>query len=103
MKLPRLVNLVTNNKYNLIIVIIDKLTKYTIIILYKETYNATQLGFILLDRLVRDYNVPELITLDRDKLFTLSYQKTLIALIKTKLRILIAYYLQIDRQIERIN
>ncbi len=41
MKLPRLVNLVTNDKYNLIIVIIDKLTKYTIIILYKETYNTS--------------------------------------------------------------
>ncbi len=39
-KLPRLVNLVTNNKYDLIIVIVDKLTKYTIIILYKESYNA---------------------------------------------------------------
>jgi len=41
MKLPRLVNLVTNNKYDLIIVIVDKLTKYTIIILYKESYNAS--------------------------------------------------------------
>ncbi len=40
-KLPRLVNLVTNNKYDLIIVIVDKLTKYTIIILYKESYNAS--------------------------------------------------------------
>jgi hypothetical protein len=42
-------------------------------ILYKETYNASQLGFILLNRLIRDYNIPELITLDRDKLFTLNY------------------------------
>ncbi len=72
-KLPRLVNPVTNDKYDLIIVIIDKLTKYAIIIPYKETYNASQLGFILLDRLIRDYSILELITLDRDKLFTLNY------------------------------
>ncbi len=72
-KLPRLVNPVTNDKYDLIIVIVDKLTKYTIIILYKESYNASQLGFILLDRLIRDYSILELITSDRDKLFTLNY------------------------------
>ena len=91
-KLPQLVDPVINDKYDLIIVIINKLTKYTIIILYKETYDASQLRFILLDRLIRDYNILELITLDRDKLFTLNYQKTLIALIRTKLRILTAYY-----------
>jgi len=72
-KLPRLVNPVTNDKYDLIIVIVDKLTKYTIMILYKESYNTSQLGFILLDRLIRDYSIPELITLDRDKLFISSY------------------------------
>ncbi len=72
-KLLPLVNPVTNDKYNLVIVIIDKLTKYIIIIPYKETYNASQLGFILLDRLIRDYSIPELITSDRDKLFTLNY------------------------------
>jgi len=72
-KLPRLVNPVTNDKYDLIIVIVDKLTKYAIIILYKESYNASQLGFILLDRLIRDYSILELITLDRDKLFILNY------------------------------
>ena len=51
----------------------DKLTKYAIIILYKESYNASQLGFILLDRLIRDYNILELITSDRDKLFISNY------------------------------
>jgi len=72
-KLPRLVNPVTNDKYDLIIVIVDKLTKYTIIIPYKESYNASQLGFILLDRLIRDHGILESITLDRDKLFISSY------------------------------
>ncbi len=72
-KLPRLVNPVTNNKYDSIIVIVDKLTKYAIIILYKESYNASQLRFILLDRLIRDYSIPESITSDRDKLFISNY------------------------------
>ncbi len=72
-KLPRLVDPVTNNKYDTIIVIVDKLIKYAIIILYKESYNASQLGFILLDRLIRDYGILESITSDRDRLFTSNY------------------------------
>ncbi len=72
-KLLKLVILIINNKYDLIIVIINKLTKYIIIILYKETYNASQLRFLLLDRLIKNYNIPKLIILDRDKLFTLNY------------------------------
>ncbi len=64
---------VIGGTFNLIIVIVDKLTKYTILIPYKETYKAYQLGFILLDRLIRDYSIPESITSDRDRLFTSYY------------------------------
>ncbi len=59
--------------FNLIIIIINKLIKYTIIIPYKETYKVDQLGYILLDRLIRDYSIPESIILDRDRLFTSYY------------------------------
>jgi len=59
--------------FNLIIVIIDKLTKYIILIPYKETYKVYQLGFILLDKLIRDHGIPESITLDRDRLFISYY------------------------------
>ena len=54
-------------------VIVNKLIKYTIIIPFKEKYNTEQLVFILLDRLIRDYSIPKLIILDRDKLFTSNY------------------------------
>ncbi len=84
-------------------VIIDKLTKYAIIIPYKETYKVYQLGFILLDKLIKDHGIPESIILDRDRLFTLYYWKTLVAVIGTKLRISTAYHLEIDGQTERIN
>ena len=53
--------------------VVDKLTKYALIILFKESYNAEQLGFVLLDTLIRDYSLPKAITLDRDKLFTSNY------------------------------
>ena len=38
-KLSRLKDSTTKNKFDSIFVIVDKLTKYTILILYKETYN----------------------------------------------------------------
>jgi hypothetical protein len=72
-KLPPSINPVIKITYDLIIVIVDKLTKYAIIIPFKETYNASELGWVILDRLIRDHGIPKSITSDRDKLFTLNY------------------------------
>ena len=39
-KLLKLVHLVTRDKYDLILVVVDKLTKYLLIVPFKESYNA---------------------------------------------------------------
>ena len=44
---------ITEEVYDLILIIVDRLTKYTYFILYKETYTAEQLARIVIDRLVR--------------------------------------------------
>jgi len=72
-KLLKLKDLVTGDTFNSIIVIINKLIKYAILIPYKEIYKVDQLEFILLDRLIRDYSIPESIISDRDRLFTSYY------------------------------
>ena len=72
-KLPKSKDPIISEVYDAIIVIVDRLTKYTIMIPFKEKYNAEQLAFILLDRLIRDYSIPESIMSDRDKLFTSNY------------------------------
>jgi len=95
-KLPELKDPVTGGTFNSIMVIVDKLIKYAILIPYKEIYKAYQLGFILLDRLIRDHGIPESITSDRDRLFTSHYWKTLIAAIGIKLRMLTAYHPETD-------
>ena len=51
MKLPKSKDPVTGITYNLIIVIVDRFTKYLIVVLFKETHTAEQLGHLLLDRL----------------------------------------------------
>ena len=102
-KLPKSKDPVTGDTFDSIMVIVDKLTKYAIMIPYKETHKAYQLGFILLDRLIRDHGIPESITSDRDRLFTSHYWKTLIAAIGTKLRLSTAYHPETDGQTERTN
>ena len=102
-KLPKSGDPVSKEKYDAIMVIVDKLTKYSILIPFKETYRADQLGFILLDRLIRDHGIPRTITSDRDKLFTSNYWKTLIGCIGTKLKMSTAYHPETDGQTERTN
>ena len=64
---------VTEVIYDSILMIIDKLTKYSHLIPFKESYSADQLGFIVLNRLIRYHDIPEGMTSDRNKLFTSNY------------------------------
>ena len=63
----------TGVSHDTILVIVDRLTKYTYFILCKATLIAKQLGFLVLDRLIRYYGIPKVFVIDRDKLFTLAY------------------------------
>ena len=102
-KLLPLRELLTKELYNSILVIIDKYTKYIIVIPFNETYTAVQLGYIFLDRVVRIYGFPKEIISDKDKLFISSYWKTIIAQSGVKQKLSIVYYLKTDRQTERMN
>lgn len=102
-KLPKSKDPTTKEEYDAILVIVDRLTKYSHIIAFKEKYTAEQLGHIVMDRLIRYHGIPKGITSDRDKLFTSNYWKTLIPLLGTKLRMSTAYHPETDGQTERTN
>jgi len=72
-KLLKLTNLATRDKYNSILVIIDKLIKYSHIIACKEKFIAKQLKYIVLNQLIQYYNIFKGLTSDRNKLFTSNY------------------------------
>ena len=57
----------------MILVIVDRLTKYAHFIPTIETYTAEQLGYLVMDRLIRYHRFPKVFITDRDKLFTLNY------------------------------
>ena len=92
-KLPKSKDPVTGITYDLIIVIVDRFTKYLITVLFKKTHTAEQLEHFLLDRLVRDYRVLLMIITDRDKLFTSNYWKTISAAMGTRPKISTVYHL----------
>ncbi|CAA9317827.1 hypothetical protein AVDCRST_MAG94-1309 [uncultured Leptolyngbya sp.] len=102
-KLPKSTDPPTGVVYDAIMVIVDRFTKYMIVVPFKESYTATQLGHLLLDRLVRDHGVPLSIISDRDKLFTSNYWRTITASMGTRLKLSTAYHPQTDGQTERMN
>ena len=81
----------------------DKLIKYTHFLPYSESFTTKELGYVFLDRIVRLYRLLKLIISDRDKLFILVFQKTLIGTIGVKLKLSIAFHPITDSQTERIN
>jgi hypothetical protein len=93
----------TGLSYNAILVIVDRFTKYTLMIPFRQDYTAVQLAHVLKDRLIRDYSIPKTIISDRDKLFTSNYWATLMAEIRTQRKLSTAYHPETDRQTERTN
>jgi hypothetical protein len=64
-------DLITGIKYNFILVIIDKLTKYIYIILYLKASTVEDLVYIFLRVVVANYNALEEIISDKNKFFIL--------------------------------
>jgi hypothetical protein len=57
-KLPTSVDPIIGIKYNNILVIVDRLTKYAIIIPVQKDIIVEKFAYILLDRLFRNYGIP---------------------------------------------
>ncbi len=66
-------NLAIEDRYNLILIIINKFIKYLYIIAYKEKFIAEQLKYIILNRLIQYYNIFKRLISNRDKLFISNY------------------------------
>jgi len=72
-KLPKSTNLATGEKYDSILVMIDRLIKYSHIIACKEKFTVEQLRYIVLNRLIRYHDILKELISDKDKLFTSNY------------------------------
>jgi hypothetical protein len=72
-KLPFSVELIIEVVFDLILIIIDKLTKYGYFISYKESLLAEELVYAFNKHIIGNYEISKKIINDKDKLFTLRF------------------------------
>lgn len=93
----------TVNGHSAILVVVDKFSKYVILIPCSTKLTAEQCARLMHDHVFCMFGWPEGIISDRDKLFTSQFWKTFMSLQGTQLKLSTAYHPQTDGQTERMN
>ncbi len=91
------------DSYNLILVIVNRLTKMVHYKPVKVTINAPSLAEVIVNVVVRHHGVSELIVTDRGLLFTSKFWSLLCYFLGIKRKLSTAFYPQTDGQTERQN
>jgi hypothetical protein len=93
----------SSNKFDTILVIIDKLTKFAHFIPLKHPFTAASIAQVFMDGVYRYHGMPQVLISDRDKIFTSSFWRNLFRLADTTLNLSSSYHPQTDGQTERLN
>ncbi|GKD83664.1 putative mitochondrial protein [Tanacetum coccineum] len=88
---------------DVIMVVVDRLSKYSDFISLAHAFNATQIAQVFLDNIYKLHGMPESIVSDRDKVFISTFWKELFKLLHVKLLMSTAYHPHIDGQTEVVN
>ena len=93
----------TSSGHDAIMTVVDKLTKFVILVPTLGTATAEQTAQLFMERVMPMSYIPEVIISDRDPKFTSTFWKTLFTSMGTKLAMSTAYHPQSDGQTERMN
>ena len=88
---------------DVIMVVVDKLTKETHFILVKTTHKASNIVNIYMKEVARLNGIIKAIVSERDSKFTSKFWKGLFEWFGTSINMSTTYHPQIDGQIERVN
>ncbi|KAL2253797.1 UNVERIFIED_CONTAM: Retrovirus-related Pol polyprotein from transposon [Sesamum indicum] len=86
-----------------ILVVVDRLTKYSHFISLKHPYTATSIVKVFFDNIYKLHGLPVSIISDRDKVFTSRFWRELFTLSGVSLDMSSSYHPQTDGQTERVN
>ncbi|GJV37156.1 retrotransposon-related protein [Tanacetum coccineum] len=93
----------TSQGKTIILVIVDRLTKYAHFMALSHPYTAMQVAQLFLDHVYKLHGMPKTIVSDRDKVFLSLFWKSLFKSLKTELHMSTAYHPQSDGQTEVVN
>ena len=89
--------------YSVILVVVDRQTKYAHFLPVKHPFTAHSIAKTVLDYVIKLHGFPHTIVTDRDKIFLCIFWKELFKLHDTQLLMSSAYHPQMDGQTERVN
>lgn len=89
--------------YEAILVVVDRLSKYSHFILLKHPYTAKSIAELFAKEIVRLHGIPKSLISDRDPVFVSNFWLELFKLQGTKLQMSSAYHPESDGQTEVIN
>jgi len=92
-----------SNGYTVIMVVIDRLSKYAHLTSLKSNFNAKHVANLFMKTIVRLHGFPKTIVSDWDKVFTSQFLKQLFKLSGTTLKLSTTYHPKTDDQYEALN
>jgi transposase InsO family protein len=92
-----------SGRYNCILVVVDKFSRYAHFIPLSHPFTASTVAAAFMDNIHKLHGMPESIISDRDRIFTSAFWKELFRRSGTFLRMSSSYHPQTDGQTERVN
>jgi hypothetical protein len=102
-KLPLSKDTTTGLEYDSILTVVDRLTKWTYFLPYKESWSAEQLADVIYRNVASVHGWPAEWITDRDTKFASKFWQALMTRLGTKSKLSTAYHPQTDGQTERLN
>lgn len=101
--LPLSRNWTNKERYDTILVIVDRLTKFAYFLAFYKKGTAEQLSQLLIERVFANHGTPDTIISDKDKLFLSKFWKTTMNMLRIKSKMSTSFHPQTDGQTERTN